>query len=94
MLKNLVVMGELEEIDPEVITAKDIRDEHIKEFIESKLTLDEDEEADPTIISNALKGIRMPMHIADPAARVTLYCRNSLSASKPLVTTRPHQKPE
>ena len=78
LLKNLLFMGDFEEFAPDAETVEEISNDQIKSFIESKVSFDDEEEANPQVILNALKGLRMPMHITNPKARVSQYCNEFL----------------
>ena len=68
LLKHMVLLGEFDKIAPDK-TAAQLESANIKKFIEG-LVKKPESGYDPQCIDRALKGFRMPMHIADPSARV------------------------
>lgn len=72
LLKHLVFMGAFDEIQ-ENATVETLSDVHIKTYIDSLVTTSEDE-VDPSRIREALKGLKFPVKIASPSARIMTYC--------------------
>lgn len=72
LLRSLIYMGEFEDIAPGV-TAKTITEEQLSKFMFS-LVRRSDEGYDPTVVNNALEGLKFPVNITDARARITSYC--------------------
>lgn len=72
LLRSLIYMGELEGVAPGV-SAKTVTDEQLSDYILS-LVRRSDGEYDPTVLGNALEGLRFPVDICDARARITSYC--------------------
>ncbi len=69
LLENMHVMGRFDSSAPDVNVEK-LTEDHIKAFLESITKRTEEDGYNPVVIENALKGVRMPMNIEDPEARV------------------------
>jgi len=74
LLEDLFFMGKFDKIAPSAEEADNLTDEQIKSFITSLVTRSEDSILNPGVIKAALSGLKMPMDIADPDARITHYC--------------------
>ncbi len=74
LLRRMHFLGELEEVAPgkelSKLTATDI-----EKWVKS-LVVREDSSFDPAIVDRALKGIKVPMKIANPKARMLEYCND------------------
>ena len=77
LLKHMLMLGEFDEIAPDK-TADQLTSTHVKTFIESFIKKPESG-YDPKCIEKALEGFRMPLHIADPSARILQFASSFLS---------------
>lgn len=72
LLKNLLFMGKFDTIAPKA-TTDTLNDTQIETYLNSLLD-HADKLYDPVLIDKALQGLRMPMEVHDPNARITEYC--------------------
>lgn len=68
-LDHMHFIGKFDDIAPGK-AVDELTSDHIETFIRSIVTHEEGKEINPRVLEKALKGIQMPMEIADPGARV------------------------
>lgn len=71
LLKNLLIMGELEEVAPKA-TIDTLTNEHMQGYISSIVTQPSGE-YDPETIKRFLTGFKMPLQISSPEARIVYF---------------------
>lgn len=68
-LENMHFLGKFEDIAPET-NVGNLTSDHIEKFTRSIVSHENDTSVDPTVIEEALKGIKVPMSNLDPQARM------------------------
>lgn len=74
LLKSLFYMGKFDSLAPNATQVNDLTNDHIKNYIDSIVSVSDGDVIDPTIIDKALEGLTTPTDIANPEARIIHYC--------------------
>lgn len=72
LLKTMHSLGTLDSVAPNV-AYNSLSSNHIEKYIRNLVNKDLDEEVNPLVIQDALKGLTMPMTISYPETRVLEY---------------------
>lgn len=82
-LENMHFLGNFNDIAPKTVV-DELTSANIEQFIRSIVTHDDDAEVDPAVIEEALKGMKIPMTIVEPHARMMAFGNDFFESLKSL----------
>ena len=72
LLKTMHALGRFSDVAPDVSFAE-LTSDHIEAYVTSLVDKGDDEDVNTAVIKEAMRTLRVPMHVADPEARMLEY---------------------